>query len=161
MYQQLDQRGSALPTCVGGGRTLCSQAVTTMPVVDNREPQDSKALLQKLRAQARAGDDKGICQSVQEEVRRTTQWPPDFLRRIAHNRIQFNIGGSATYNIAPKNKSVLVNIPDGYGLVFLIVGGFEVDHDQQTIRDNGMGHIVRGASITLEAATAVVIVSGY
>jgi hypothetical protein len=69
--------------------------------------------------------------------------------------------GNATYKIANSNP-VSVNLPDGECLVFLIACGFTVDNDTYTIKNKGRGHIVQGASVlTLESATAIILISGY
>jgi hypothetical protein len=47
-------------------------------------------------------------------------------------------------------------------LVFIIAGGFPVGNSSKVYTGNGVGHFVSGESVlTLEKATAVVIISGY
>jgi len=114
-----------------------------MPVGKHkRKPQNAKSLKEKLDAKAKAKDDKAICSLVQEDL---------------------EVGGTAKYQNSTEGDGAILNLTSGEEyLVFIIAGGFTVGNSSKVYTGNGVGHPVSGESVlTLEKATAVVIISGY
>lgn len=81
---------------------------------------------------------------------------------LADHRVQLDVGGTATYEFTSEGDRVAVNLPAGECLIFIIMGGFTLDDSTGITTARGLGHYVSGACVlTLEPATAVVIISGY
>jgi hypothetical protein len=113
-----------------------------MPVVGTRRPKTNwEDLLETLRSQAQLKDGRAICSTVQAEL---------------------DMAGNPKYEAAPEGREVSINLPGGECLVFLIMGRFRLDDTSDPIKERGLGHTVKGSSVlTLDKATAVVIISGY
>jgi len=112
-----------------------------MPVGKNKiKSNDAKSLKKKIDTKAKAKDDKAICSLVQEDL---------------------NVGGTANYYNSTKEDRATLNLTsEEEYLVFIIAGGFTVGNKVYT--GNGVGRFVSSESVlTLEKATAVVIISGY
>ena len=74
------------------------------------------------------------------------------------------MGGNAQYHNSTEADGTILYLTSGEEhLVFIIAGGFTVGNSSSKVyTGNGVGHIVSGERIlTLEKATAVVIISGY
>jgi len=113
-----------------------------MPVVNTKSPKTNwHTLLKTLRSQAQAKDETAIRNTVQTDL---------------------DMAGSSSYKAAPKGNEVTITLPGGECLVFLIMGGFKLDDTEDPIKDTGRGHFIQGSKVlTLDKATAVVIISGY
>jgi hypothetical protein len=70
--------------------------------------------------------------------------------------------GTATYKFTSEGDQVAVNLPGGEYLIFIIIGSFSLDNNTTITTGRGLGYFVSDASfLTLELATAVMIISSY
>jgi hypothetical protein len=81
-------------------------------------------------------------------------------RTLANYRKQLNMAGDAEYKAAPEKNELVIALPAGGCVVFLIQGKFTLDDSSGSIRGSGEGHVIEGSTtLTLGKAAAVVIIS--
>jgi hypothetical protein len=70
------------------------------------------------------------------------------------------MAGDAEYKAAPEKKELIIDLPEGGCLVFLIQGKFTLDDSSGSIKGSGEGCIIEGSkTLTLGKAAAVAIIS--
>lgn len=79
---------------------------------------------------------------------------------MANHRKQLDMGGDAKYKAAPEKNELVIALPAGGCVVFLIQGNFRLDDSSGSINGSGEGHIIEDSkTLTLGKAAAVVIIS--
>lgn len=70
------------------------------------------------------------------------------------------MAGDAKYNAAPEKHELVITLPAGGCVVFLIQGKFTLDDSSGLIGGSGEGYVIEGSkTLTLGKAAAVVILS--
>lgn len=81
-------------------------------------------------------------------------------RTWAKYRKQLEMAGDAAYKAAPENNELVIPLPVGGCVVFLIQGKFTLDDFSGSIAGSGEGHVIEGSTtLTLGKAAAVVVIS--
>jgi len=70
------------------------------------------------------------------------------------------MAGDAEYKAAPEKDELVIALPAGGCVVFLIQGKFTLNDSSGSTRGSGEGHVIEGSTtLTLGKAAVVVIIS--